>query len=1289
MQTMNPVRSPRTHSSGLHSASLCLTAAVAALALAPSVIVQPAMATEPAAPAATAAPAAGGTLFRYPDISKDSVVFVYANDLWIAPKQGGVARPLASPPGGESMPRFSPDGSSVAFIGNYGNGRDLFTIPIEGGVPFQVTHHPGTEVLNDWTADGRLIFMTGDLAGLTRAAQIFSVPPTGGLPTQLPVPYGANGAISSDGTWLAYTPHSIDNRTWKRYRGGMQTDIWLLNLKNGESKRITDWEGQDSIPMWRGDKVYYLSDQGDEHRLNIWCYDTGSGKREQVTRFKDFDLKWPAMGPENGPGEIVFQYGAKLWRLDLGDKTTAEIPITVPGDRPKLMPQTIDAAEFITGTGISPTGKRVAVSARGDIWSAPAENGTPRNLTRSNGVHEQDPAWSPNGKWIAYFSDASGEYELYLLAADGKGEAKRITTDGTCFREGITWSPDSKKAVIGDKTGAIFLVTFSDAMDGGTVTKLDKNPWDISMGPVSWSHDSRWLTWARGPDHQRPGAVFIHDTKNGETKQVTTGMFDDSRPTFDRKGDWLVFVSKRSFNPQYSSLDSTWIYTDSEVLVGVPLRADMKMAWLPTSDEEDGKSDEKGGGDAPKPAGGEAGPGGPGGTPPGDGQPRRGPGRRRGGETEMTLTTVEVADVADDEKKEAPAKAAGPAGSWACKTEIPGMGPIEFTLTLRLEDGNKITGNLSSQAINGPIEGSWNPDTKTLELTLKMPEGAHATMTLVVDGDKLTGDGTGPTGERTKIEGTRNATPSDEEGGKKDKEKSKEVKIDFDGFELRTIQLPAANGSYGSVGFNDRNQVLYSRSGTIYAMDLGDKKREETKVGNGGGFEVSGDGKKLLLGGRGGASISGASAGATPKPIVTSPMLVEVDPRAEWKQMFREAWRLERDYFYDPGMHGVNWQAAYDRYAPLLDQLNAREDLSYLISELISELNVGHAYYQGGDVENAPSRSVGLLGVDWKLDGDDTHKAYRIAKVYRGGPWDLDARGPLSDQGLGVAEGDYVLAVNGVAIDTAKDPWAAFLGLSGKTVTITVGKNPVIDDKAKDVILTPSGSENALRYRAWIEAKRAYVAAKSEGKIGYIYVPNTGTDGQTDLVRQFQGQIDTKALIIDDRWNGGGQIPNRFIEMLNRPVTNYWARRDTNDWTWPQDAHYGPKAMLINGLAGSGGDMFPWLFKHEGLGKLIGTRTWGGLVGISGNPGLIDGGRVTVPTFGFYETDGTWGIEGHGVDPDIEVLDDPGLMKDGGDPQLDKAIEHLLNELKTKTFVPVPKPKYPDRSGMGITPEDK
>jgi tricorn protease len=456
---------------------------------------------------------------------------------------------------------------------------------------------------------------------------------------------------------------------------------------------------------------------------------------------------------------------------------------------------------------------------------------------------------------------------------------------------------------------------------------------------------------------------------------------------------------------------------------------------------------------------------------------------------------------------------------------------------------------------------------------------------------------------------------------------------------------------------------------------------------------VSADGKKLLMGGRGGATIAGASAGASAKPVVTSPMLVEIHPRHERAQILVDAWRIFRDYFYEEGMHGVDWNAIRAKYEAMLPAVVTREDLNYLIAEMISELNVGHAYLQGpGDVEETSSRAIGMLGVVFapatNEDGTPA-KAWKLEKFVNGATFDNEARSPLSAQGLGVNEGDFLLAVNGEPVDPSRDPWAQFLGLAGKPVVLTVSKKPTHDKDAKDVVVTALGSESDLHYRAWVESKRRRVEELSGGKIGYIYVPNTGVDGQTELVRQFFGQRMKPSLIIDDRWNGGGQIPTRFIELLNRPVTNYWARRDARDYAWPPDGHRGPMAMLINGLAGSGGDMFPWLFKHNKLGPVIGTRTWGGLVGISGNPSLIDGGTIAVPTFGFYETDGTWGVEGHGIDPDIEVIDDPAKMKDGGDPQLEKAVEVLLKELETNAYKPVPKPKGPNRKGMGLPDADK
>jgi tricorn protease len=1157
------------------------------------------------APAAAILDANRG-LCRYPDVSQDAIVFVYGNDLWLVPKTGGMARPVASPAGFEGSPRFSPDGRTIAFRANYDQSLDLYTIPASGGIPRRVTHHPAPEGLCDWTPDGSgLVFMTGAIEGLDRAQKLYTIPATGGLPARLPVPYGTNGALDRTGEWLAYTPHSTDNRTWKRYRGGMATDVWLMNVKTGESRRITDWEGTDTIPMWHGRKVYYLSDRGatQGHVLNVWSYDLETRKTAQVTTLDTHDVRWPAVGPDDaGNGEMVFQHGDRIMLLNLGSGIASAVTIEVPGDRETLRTATIDAAASIQDASIAPGGKRVAVVARGDIWSAPAENGTPRNLTRTDGIFERSATWSPDGTTIAYFSDATGEYELWTMPADGKGEARQVTKDGTCFRTSIAWTPDSKHVVITDKTGAIDLVKLED----GSARRIDRDPEARPVG-VSFSHDSRWMAWARSDDDSEMEVIFLLDTtaEGAKPVQVTSGYFNDGDPVFDRKGQWLAYTSQRNFQPTYSEFDTTWIYGSSQVLMAVPLKKDMALAWLPKSDEEGQKDEAKpaAGGEGGAPA---AGPGGDGSRPAG---PPQGGRRRRGADAPEVGLDSTIDD--DDEKKDDDDKDDAP-----------------------------------------PKDG-------------EAPK----------DGDKEKKDG---------------------KDGDKDEAKKpepKRVEIDLDGFEARAIELPVPKGSFGSLGFNDRNELLFGRDGSVRLLDLNDAKPTEKAGPAGMRFDVSADGKKLLMGGRGGASIAPASAGATPKPIVSSPMLVQVDPRDEHRQILADCHRIMRDWFYDEGMHGVDWKAMHARYEAMLPSVVTREDLNYLISEMISELNVGHAYLRGpGDVEETPSRSVGMLGVDFAaatLEDGSPAKAWKLARFPSGGPFDSEARSPLAMQGLGIGEGDYLLAVNGVPVDTAKDPWAPFIGLAGKSTVLTVSKKPTMDQDAKDVVVTPIGSESGLRYRAWVESKRERVEELSGGRIGYVYVPNTGVDGQTELVRGFYGQRMKPALLIDERWNGGGQIPTRFIELLNRPVTNYWARRDARDGAWPPDGHRGPKAMLINGLAGSGGDMFPWLFKANKLGPTIGTRTWGGLVGISGNPSFIDGGSISAPTFGFYEIDGTWGVEGHGVDPDIEVLDDPALMKDGGDPQLEKAVEVLLKELESGAWKPVPQPKGPDRRGMGLPKADR
>lgn len=1113
-----------------------------------------------------------GGMIRFPDVSKDKIVFVYANNLWLVSKEGGVATPLANPAGPESFPRFSDDSQTIGFVGNYDGNTDLYTIPAVGGTPVRITYQSASEQLCDWTSDGKLLFSSNGYSGLGRQPQLYAVSEKEPVAVKLPVPYGTNGAISADGNWLAYTPHSRDFRTWKRYRGGMASDIWLFNLTNNTSKRMTDWEGTDSLPMWHGQKVYYVSDQGDEHRLNIWEYDTATGSRKQITAFTEFDCKFPSIGPgSDGEGEIVVQNGASVYLVNLATGDAKAVEILIPGDQPQLRPQQVDASEFINGADISPSAKRIAVEARGDIWTAPVKNGSPRNLTRSSGAAERSPSWSPNGQWVAYFSDLSGEYELYVTQSDGQGETKRLTNDGEVFRYNPSWSPDSKKIVFADKTGALYLYSF----ESEEVTKLDHDPYGQQLS-VNWSHSSQWITYAKTADTKAPStSIWVCDVISGERHQLTSGFFGDSSPTFDRKGDYIYFSSNRAFsNPKYEDLGTTWVYSGTEVLIAMPLRADVENPLLPSSDEE---------------------------------------------------TWEEEADDSDAEKGDA-------------------------------KDGDAADGDAKDgDAKDGDADEEGSPSDKS--------------------------------SDEAKEEADDEAAEDD-----KDEDKVEPIVIEKEGIERRSFQLPASSGNFMGLTTNDKGHLIYTRMPargissppSIKILDLSaDSPAEKSVVDGAAAFTLTPKGDKMLvLRGSTGFVVAAMPGQKLTEPVSTDGMIVEIDPRAEWKQIFADAWRFQRDFFYDPTMHGVDWQAVRARYEPMLEDCVTRRDVGFVIGEMISELNVGHAYYRPGSEENGERVSIGTLACRFELNDG----AFQLAELYEGAVWDVDARNPL--RMAGVKEGEYLLGVNGVAMDTTKDPYASFQGIAGQTVTLQVS-DKATGGEEREVVVRLLSSDSPHRYRAWIERNRKYVDEQSGGKVGYIYVPNTGINGQDDLVRQFYGQLDKEALIIDDRWNGGGQIPTRFIELLNRPVTNYWARRDGRDWTWPPDSHQGPKCMLINGLAGSGGDMFPALFKQAGLGKLIGMRTWGGLVGITGGPQLVDGASVTEPSFAYYEKDGTWGIEGHGVDPDIEVIDDPALMVDGGDPQLDAAIAHMMEQIKLNPYQAPERPAYPDRSKFGIEDSDK
>ena len=1052
-------------------------------------------------------------MLRQPDVSSTHITFVYAGDVWVVPKSGGVAQRLSSPSGEESFPRFSPDGTRIAFSGNYDGNTDVYTVAALGGAITRLTHHPMNDRVLDWYPDGESILYASSMeSGKQRFNQLYRTDDEGGLPEKLPIPYGEFGAISPDGRTLAYIPITRDFRTWKRYRGGMAPDIFTFDLQTLESENVTSSDANDTQPMWHGETLYFLSDRDEYQRYNIWARDPGTGQVRQITRFTDFDVHFPSIGPS----DIVFEAGGDLYLLDLATEEAEVVNVSVVTDRATLKPRTENAAETIFSGGISPTGKRAVFSARGDVFTVPAEHGPIRNLTRSSGVAERYPAWSPDGKHVAYFTDRSGEYELAVKPADGSGEERILTELGPGFRYNLYWSPDSEKLVFVDQAMKIHLFD----LESGETEQIDQDLYmfhgALAAFEVAWSPDSRWIAYDRARG-DRSSALFLYDTKNGERHQVTSGYYNDVRPAFDPDGKHLYFLSNRTLAPVYSDLDNSWVYPNTTNVVAVPLTSEIESPLAPRNDEE-------------------------------------------GGDEEAEEEEEE--DEEEDEEEEAEEE----------------------------EDEEE----------NG----------------------------------------------------------SDEE--------VEPVEIEIEGFESRLVVLPPAAGNYSSLDAAS-GKVIYHRrprSGSadekapIVYYDL-EEREEKTILEDADGYALSADGEKMLVrNDQSYAIIDVAADQKMEKLLRTSEMQVVVDPMAEWKQIFADVWRFQRDFFYDEGMHGVDWDAMRERYGALIEDAVTRWDVNFVIGELIAELNASHTYRGGGDTENEPQRSTGLLGVDWAVENG----AYRIENIVNGAPWDSEVRSPLRRSGIDVEEGDYVLAVNGIPLDTSRDPWAAFQGLTGP-VMLTVNDTPDMDG-AREVLVDPLEDETRLRNLAWIESNRRRVEEASDGRVGYIYVPDTGVGGQTELARQFNAQYTKDALIIDERFNSGGQIPDRFIELLNRPALAYWDVRDGAVWQWPPVAHFGPKVMLINGWSGSGGDAFPFYFREAGLGPLVGTRTWGGLIGITGAPPLIDGGGVTVPTFRMYGTDGEWFAEGHGVEPDIRVPEDPTALARGTDTQLERAIREALRLLE-------------------------
>lgn len=1056
-------------------------------------------------------------MLRFPDISESEVTFVYAEDIWVAPITGGMARRITSTKGMEAFPKFSPDGSTIAFTGNYDGNTDVYTINHEGFGVKRLTYHPYTDRMVDWKPDGSgVLFASGRKSPSNRFSQFYTMSTEGGNAEQLPLFFAELGSYNSDGTKIAYQYLNRVFRTWKRYQGGTASDVLIYDMKTKKSTQITTYKGTDALPMWSGNKIYFLSDRGDNHKANIWSYNTEDKSFNQETNFDKYDVKFPSLGPKH----IIMENGGKLHALDLATGKTAIIEVQVPSEQLQARAEWKDMSRGIRSFFISPTGKRALFESRGEIFTVPAKDGITQNITRTSNAQEQSPNWSPDGKSIAYFSDESGEYQIMVRPSDGSGEAKAITNFKDGYYTGLLWSPDSKKMAFTKFDGTVYYVD----VDSKKVTEVDRSLMQ-RIRDYSWSADSKWITYSKA-DKSQNSVIMVYSLKNGNATALTSPFYNSNGPAFSRDGKYLFYQSNRHFSPTYSNFDGTWVYDKSGVIMAATLSADDMSILHPKNDMEEIGSDE------------------------------------------------------DSEEK---------------------------------------------------------------------------------------------------------ADKKDKKGKKDDSEEEKEepeMSIDVDGFEARSVQLPVSPGNFGNFTCADGKLIYVSygnRNASLKMWDFEGQKEESIMPGV-GAYELSADGKKLIVGAMGGYEIIDVRASQQPGSgsISTKDMKAKINPVEEWNQIFNEAWRLERDFFYDANMHGVDWNEVKERYGKLMPYCSSRSDLNYVIGEMIGELNVGHAYVGGGDTENSERIGVGMLGADISSAG----KAIKIDKIIEGAPWDVEARSPLMGPGVNVKAGEYIVAINHQPIENNSNPYAGFQGLNNKNVVLTVSSSADGSD-SRDVELELMRGEGRLRNLAWIESNRKKVLEATDGKCGYIYVPNTGVDGQNQLMRMYQGQFHLEALIIDERWNSGGQIPDRFVELLNRPIRSHFSRRDLSAFPIPFNGMDGPRVMLANQWAGSGGDMFPYIFKQEKVGPVVGKRTWGGLVGISGIPPLVDGGFLTAPNFAFFNLNGDWDVEGYGVDPDYEVDAMPEDMYNGIDAQLDKAIELINDGVKNNPAPKVTVPKTPNKTGIG------
>jgi tricorn protease len=1085
-------------------------------------------------------------LLQSPTLSQTQIAFSYGGEIWIVNRAGGDARRLVTGSDRLGKPVFSPDGSMIAYSGNYNGNYDVYVVPAAGGEPQRLTYHPGDDIAIGWTPDGKNVLFTSRRASYSDPAQFYTMHLHGvPFPAELPLPMGADGSYSPDGSHFAYVPFFQWEPYWKDYRGGQTTPIWIADLSDSSIVKIPRDNSNDKNPMWVGDTIYFLSDRNGP--TTLFSYDLKSQKVTEVIHNTGFDIISASAGPDG----IVYDQFGSLHIYDFASRSEHEVHVRIAADMPQVRPRFEHVtADMIQNGNISPTGKRAVFEAYGQILTVSADKGDPRNLTPVPGVANRSPAWSPDGKSVAWFSDESGEYALHIGSGLGMGKVRKITLDQPpSFYYDLTWSPDSQKIAYSDKRLQLWYLNLTN----GQPVKLDTDYYDEGPSPfdMKWSADSCWLTYNRIlPNMLR--AVFVYSLHTKKATQITDGMSDARYPVFDKGGKYLYFAASTDFGLTAGDSDMSGIARPVTYSVyAVVLQKNVPSPVEPQSDDESTNHESSG---------------------------------------------------------------------------------ADFKFSMDAD-------NLGSPPIIHHVSKESN--------------------------DK------------------ENKEKKDKKGKDQPAETNKIV-IDFENILQRIVSLPIPARNYtqlevGKEGilFLVQGPALVNAPGdsasNVHRFDL-DKRKTEQILDHVDGFAVSANGEKILYRKDGSYYIADSSKEPNDagKAVKLDDTEVYIDPPAEWRQMYHEVWRIERDFFFNPHFNGLDINEAERVYEPFLDRVASRDDLNTLFRQMIGNLAVGHLWVEGGVEPPVDEIKVGLLGADYVV----AHGRYRIKTIYSGQNWNPDLRAPLTQPGVSVKAGDYLLAVNGRDLYASNNIYSYFQETAGKQTVISVGRKSD-GSHSHDVTVVPVDSEFALRNYAWIEGNRRKVDELTGGRVAYVYLPDTSFGGYKNFNRYFFSQTDKQAAIVDERFNHGGWLADYIVDYLNRPILNRVMNREGHDISEPLGI-FGPKVMLINQFAGSGGDALPWYFRKLNIGPLVGSKTWGGLVGIGGYPPLIDGGSVMAPRWAIYGLNGQWEVENHGIAPDDAVEMDPKLVREGHDPQLEEAVKVILQKLKEHPPKTYPRPAYPD-----------